>query len=1196
MPNLTYDSLKSGALEVFVLNGSPGLSSLTSVDNLGVPWDGGMVRETMRQPWQVSQSDPTATNYVNTWNPRGVASGTSQAIIEGVQLVDDHAFSTPNTEAISRAYSAIIGETITVVVRYSGVTYAPVGVTFAGPFVTPANVTTEIDNAIRAVTGQPAGNHSWLSGTTKGRVRISAGPYVGVLNDDDYVRIVAPSSELALNHLGFFVGQIGKALTTNADAAQGPGDYEDGLETFVAGDSNYQAVQNRSLLNIWSEVNNIRDLVLHGFQGLHAASDDREQYGFTGVKFFQDNIHQGVDATLKTGYPRTTEATPIWMTAATLPGGAQVANSPAWNVYNVLRSYVPEELNLNMGLLANAAAAVGTGEWSFVLSGNNTHGASLDHYMGDYARFEALVPDAVDDLLWNGTYAYFQHRGNQFQVLVPVNTPTLTPKATNRPIDFQLWDFYGAVESAKSRFSITPNGSIVEGNATLSAIPLFAHMEGDGATATAAAAHAEGTNTTASGSSAHAEGSTTVASANAAHAEGISVSALGIASHAEGAATQAVADKSHAEGNSTIALGVDSHAEGDSTQATNDQAHAEGLLTLASGISSHAEGEGTTASGQGSHAEGNLSAANSNFSHAEGNSTTASAVYAHSEGNGTIASGVSSHAEGDSSTALSLAAHAEGISTTASGSASHSEGYATVASGNQAHAEGDFTSATNVASHSEGLGFDVVNPNIASGIAAHAEGYLTQATGDYSHAEGSGDDSGCPGACVFNLASGVGSHVEGYSNIAAGDYCHVEGTGNNAQVGADYVHIEGYLNVITGFGDYSHAEGGLNNITGTFSHAEGYSNIVSGVYAHAEGYGNTASGASSHAEGRDNLTSDGLAINGDYAHVEGRYNEAAGNYSHAEGLRTKTHDTFGTVGQAAHAEGEYTWAYGNAAHSEGLGTGAGTENIASGDGSHAEGYEGVIASGIGSHAEGQGTLASALSAHAEGGATIASNLAAHAEGQFSQATATASHAEGGATIASGNYSHAEGFSTESAGASSNAKGIDSYAQYQSSMAHANERLGSTNAWDMQYERIVLRNRFTTTALGQLIGQIAIPANSVAGVFAEVTVVEVSEGVPQIQLNRSVGAPFYPTTMWSWLLMGVVCNDGVTTEVWANPLATPSVFRVARYQQNTNNLCQMATSGSNLQFTLDVNNLPTTGNAFWAIAVVKLDWIRANTYP
>ena len=221
------------------------------------------------------------------------------------------------------------------------------------------------------------------------------------------------------------------------------------------------------------------------------------------------------------------------------------------------------------------------------------------------------------------------------------------------------------------------NSSFNEGNyATSTLTGSYAHIEGDGVTASGVNSHAEGGGTTASGSCAHAEGGSTNATGNYSHAEGGGTTASGLQSHAEGAGVTASGDCSHAEGGGTTASGDCSHTEGSNTLASKMCSHAEGTNTTASGDYSHAEGESTIASGI--------------TSHAEGASTTASSAQAHAEGGGTTASGLQSHAEG--------------ANTVASGTASHAEGSATIAAGANQHVSGKFNIADNNNTYAEIIG------------------------------------------------------------------------------------------------------------------------------------------------------------------------------------------------------------------------------------------------------------------------------------------------------------------------------------------------------------------------------------------------------------------------------------------------------------------------------------------------------------
>ena len=106
------------------------------------------------------------------------------------------------------------------------------------------------------------------------------------------------------------------------------------------------------------------------------------------------------------------------------------------------------------------------------------------------------------------------------------------------------------------------NSSFNEGNYTTSTLTgSYAHIEGDGVTASGVNSHAEGGGTTASGSCAHAEGFSTTAS--------------GLQSHAEGSNTVASGYYSHAEGSVTIAAGANQHAGGKFNIADNNNTYAE---------------------------------------------------------------------------------------------------------------------------------------------------------------------------------------------------------------------------------------------------------------------------------------------------------------------------------------------------------------------------------------------------------------------------------------------------------------------------------------------------------------------------------------------------------------------------------------------------------------------------------------------
>lgn len=190
------------------------------------------------------------------------------------------------------------------------------------------------------------------------------------------------------------------------------------------------------------------------------------------------------------------------------------------------------------------------------------------------------------------------------------------------------------------------NSSFNEGNYTTSTLTgSYAHIEGDGVTASGVNSHAEGGGTTASGSCAHAEGAATQAIEQGAHAEGGSTHATGAVSHAEGASTTASGLASHAEGNNTNASGDYSHAEGGNTVASGMTSHAEGASTTASSAQAHAEGGGTTASGSTSHAEGANTVASGTASHAEGTATIAAGANQHVSGKFNIADNNNTYAE-----------------------------------------------------------------------------------------------------------------------------------------------------------------------------------------------------------------------------------------------------------------------------------------------------------------------------------------------------------------------------------------------------------------------------------------------------------------------------------------------------------------------------------------------------------------------
>jgi hypothetical protein len=1199
MPNLIFDSLKPATPNRFVMNGNPGLSSLSVLDGEGI------VRETIRFPWQVNKHDPAAIQYVNTWNPSqkllipvaiaavdgggntflevtqaalatalgyapspgdfagdvvifepnppGTAnpstetidstgiqpfgpnwritynaalafnptvgedvtlsfSKTGRAVIEGTQLVDEHIYFNNADQAEICRFADLVGIDFVFQVRRGGFLSAVTTYNIAA-FATAINLVTLIDAAIDAAivlaggVAGAAGDYCWLSDResggapitgTNGRMRISSGPIdpPNALYDTDYIIILDGTHKWFLNYLGFYAGQMARTILPTSDFAIGPGSYEAGLEAVVPADSNFHAVKNRPLLNLWSEINNLRDLVLNGFQGIHPEIDTRAQYGFAGVKRFQNDIQLAYSCILKTETRDpainsfVTETVPLWQMATVQPLGTYVPDSPQWFMRTTPGSWIAphtmhghfgvnnQEANLNFTLAS--ARSVGDG-WAFTIDGANAI-CNLYHYLGEIVHLGALVPNSVGA---NNPYniaasigmAFIQHNGNECIVQVPATTSTLSA-TSNESFHVDLVE--GAVfpGATNRRFAVVNNGAIVESDAITAGAGIFSHAEGSGTSALGAQSHAEGSGTTATGNLSHAEGDSTASNGVASHAEGDGTTAISNSSHAEGHLTvagvaAAVGKYAHAEGDSTQALGEASHTEGVTTQAVGDQAHAEGDTTIATGIASHTEGHDSTAIGNYAHAEGDAANANAISSHAEGINTNANGVGAHAEGNGTTAgvaiTGSYAHAEGNGTAALGESSHAEGSGTSATGDLSHVEGLNSVASGYVSHAENNETKAVGLNSHAEG------DTTEALGVDGHSEGKVTLAAWRAAHAEGMNTVSGTASYTILSWAAIVDFRVitvvgDQTLDFPVGRKTRVYGTLSAAYEAAIWevsippvfggvdttitfvsngigvpptangsVFGTAVARLFPGADDGgTHTEGIRTFANGQGAHAEGVDTLAPGLGAHAEGIFTLSSAASSHAEGSITTAS------GANSHTEGFFTTASAAGSHAEGQQTTA------SGINSHAEGVSTISSATGSHAEGLGF---TAKGATANYAHAEG-EKSLASGVGAHAEGQLTTASSAYAHAEGISTEAkTGIGAHAEGQSTIASAIAAHAEGVSTTASfigahaeglgdagkgalNEYAHSEGYKTKAEGKYSHAEGENTTTGAAAQGAHA----------------------------------------------------------------------------------------------------------------------------------------------------------------